>query len=115
MTEPQKTPLRHNADFTEQLTNSAEDQVRRDLDLPNVQDILRELQERHGVRLTLTKSMVDRMASLKATEAAGVDHPSACSPNDICILCDRHDICVTCDAMDWCVTVDYHVVEEVVE
>lgn len=74
--------------------------------LPNIDDILKELEEKHGYNITLSKKFIEKWERAKALPSETVARE--CFPNDACIICDTNDICRTCDTMDWCVTTDYH-------
>lgn len=112
MSGPQERRLRHNKDFEEEFKNKSAEDVHRALALPDVDSILKDLQQQHGVRVSLSPNLVKKLADLKVTAPDSAALPSTCHPNDICILCDRHDICTSCDALDFCWHVDYHIVEE---
>jgi hypothetical protein len=115
MSSPEEPPLRGVSDFHGEVTDKGEEAVRSELALPDVDTILKDLQRQHGVRVSLSPKLVEKLSSLKEAPADLSLMPSMCHPNDICIFCDRHDICISCDALDFCITVDYHFADEVVE
>jgi hypothetical protein len=102
--------LRKASDFSEQVQQQGETEVRRELQLPDVDGILKELQGRHGVRISLSPALVERLESIKETPvSADAEVLSVlCPSSDICIVCDQNDRCDTCDALDWCISVDTH-------
>jgi hypothetical protein len=114
MPPPEENQLRHAADFSAEVADKGGGAVRSELNLPDVDTILKDLQRQHGVRVSLSPKLVEKLSSIKVTAADSALMPSTCHPGDICILCDRHDICTSCDALDFCITVDYHIADEVV-
>jgi hypothetical protein len=83
--------------------------------LPNVEQILKDLQKQVGKKLLLGPNVLARIAAAHARprtanlDAEGKFNPDyGCSTTDICILCDSSDRCETCDAMDWCHMYDSH-------
>src|SRR5690348_3523812 len=108
------------SDFQEDIKNRGAEAVARELALPNLDEILKDLQSKHGVRISLSPQLVKR---LEATKASGQAAPSsdptggpppsadvmvACPESDACVFCDSTDRCERCDMMDWCVTHDTH-------
>ena len=71
--------------------------------LPNVEQILKDLQKKVGRKLVLSAAVLERL------KGAGTLAGHSCPSQDICILCDSNDLCSTCDAMDWCVSSDTHI------
>ena len=104
--------LRKEADFREALSNRSEGELRRELGVPDVDEILKELQRTHGIRISLSRNLIDRLESIKVNSAGGLEPTliSGCISTDVCILCDHGDICSTCDTMDWCISSDTHLV-----
>ncbi len=102
--------LRKEADFREALSGRTEDEFRRELGVPDVDEILKELQRTHGIRISLSRNLIDRLETIKVNSADGLGATliSGCISTDVCILCDHGDICSTCDTMDWCVVNDTH-------
>jgi hypothetical protein len=108
-----RKPLLKSEDFKEELRTRDERDVRAARKLPDVDDILKALQEEHGIRIGLSPKLTERVEAIKASapkqsDAAGF----GCSTSDTCILCDTDDFCRECDTMDWCISVDVHVVPE---
>lgn len=105
-----KKPLLKAEDFAREERDP--ETVRCDMELPNIDTILKELQEKHGVRISLGPSIVRRLEEIKTQSKTAADDPTTlgigCSSSDTCILCDTTDYCSTCDVSDWCVTVDTH-------
>lgn len=95
-----ETGLRKATDFN--------DQIKGELGLPEVDDILKELQRKHGVRIGLSPNMVKRLEEAKNAAADPTTLKIGCYGTDICVLCDQNDYCPTCDSMDWCISVDTH-------
>jgi hypothetical protein len=79
-------------------------------ELPNVDQILKDLQAKVGRRLVLTPKTLERLVAQREAQPAAdaTTLGIGCYGTDICILCDQSDYCPTCDAMDWCVSVDTH-------
>jgi len=85
--------------------------------LPNVEQILKDLQKQVGKKLVLGPNVLARIAAAHARprtvnlDAHGQFVPTACcATTDVCILCDSGDYCSTCDAADWCVSSDTHII-----
>ncbi len=83
--------------------------------LPNVEQILKDLQKQVGKKLVLGSNVLARIAAAHARprtvrlDAEGKFNPdSGCYTTDVCVVCDHGDICSTCDVMDWCVWNDTH-------
>jgi hypothetical protein len=79
--------------------------------LPNIDQILKDLQKQVGKRLVLSSKVVERMAAAPKQPATGgsAQPQVGCPVSDICIVCDQRDFCRECDALDWCSSVDTHV------
>jgi hypothetical protein len=106
--DPEHRPLRGPADFAEELKHKTVEQLREELELPNVDQILKDLQETHGIRIGLSPKMVERAEAIKAS-GGEVALGWGCTGTDICIVCDHEDFCDTCDTMDWCTSSDTHI------
>lgn len=87
-----------------------DDKTHKSGELPNVDQILKELQKKVGRKLVLSQKTLERFVAARNTprSADAVTLGIGCSGTDICVLCDQSDYCPTCDAMDWCVSVDTH-------
>ena len=107
--------LRKAEDFVEALKTRTPDELRQELGLPDVDEILKDLQRKHGIRISPSRKLIERLEAIKV-ESGGYGElvpVSGCVSTDVCILCDHGDICSTCDTMDWCMTTagDTHIVE----
>ena len=83
--------------------------------LPNVEQILKDLQAQVGKKLVLGPNVLARIAAAHArprTAKLGpdgqLDPQVGCMTTDVCILCDSRDYCSTCDTADWCFNHDSH-------
>jgi hypothetical protein len=84
-------------------------------DLPNVEQILKDLQAKVGKKLVLGPNLLARIAAAHARPRTVKEGPEGrldirvgCMTTDVCILCDSGDYCSTCDTADWCVSHDTH-------
>jgi hypothetical protein len=111
---PNARRLLKSSDFSEQLKGRDARDVREVLSLPNVDEVLKELQQRHGIRIALSPALVERFQAgkVRAVEGDAETLGFGCASQDICVLCDSDDRCETCDMMDWCWSHDTHVVAE---
>jgi len=105
---PEKKRLLKAANFRDEVERRGAAEVRNELDLPDVDDVLKELQERYGIRIGLSRNLIERMEAIKARASDDLTVRSGCFTTDTCVLCDHGDICSTCDVMDWCVWNDTH-------
>ena len=102
--------LRNASDFKERLESVGAEQVRRELNLPDVDEILKDLQQQHGVRVSLSPKLLEKLEEIKARSVSADEATLSfgCTSTDVCIVCDQNDNCETCDTMDWCYSVDTH-------
>ncbi|MGV9244960.1 freyrasin family ranthipeptide [Streptomyces sp. NPDC003710] len=105
---PSKKRLLKAANFRDEIERRGAKEVRDELGLPNIDAILKDLQERHGVRIGLSPKLIERMEAIKARATDDLIARVGCQISDLCIFCDQGDYCVTCDVGDWCLTVDTH-------
>ncbi|SEO84035.1 freyrasin family ranthipeptide [Trujillonella endophytica] len=104
--------VRSNADLEHEVAEKGAEKVREELNTPSLDQIIKDLQAQHGVRVTLSPNLVQSLERLRLTSPNSNTLRSYCHPGDICILCDSRDLCNRCDALDFCITHDYHIVEE---
>jgi hypothetical protein len=106
--------LKKEKDFRAEVESRGAEQLRQDLGLPNVDEILKDLQRKHGIRIALSPKMIARFEAIKEKAELTKEFPAlrdGCISTDTCILCDHGDLCQTCDVSDWCIWSDNHVIE----
>lgn len=104
---PRGKMLRKAADFSGEIQRRIEKELREELELPVVDQILKDLQSKYGIRVGLSPNLIERFEAIKE-KAKDPALRFGCETSDVCIFCDSNDYCRTCDAMDWCVNSDTH-------
>lgn len=106
--------LRKATDFHQAGAPKTREELRQELGLPDVDQILKDLQRTHGIRIGLSRNLVERFEAMKVESIGGYGATliSGCPTQDVCVFCDQNDWCATCDMMDWCSSVDTHFMPE---
>ncbi len=94
--------------FREELKSRPEREIRNEFGIPDVDAILKELQQQYGIRIGLSPNMIERLEAIKGRSADDMSLAFGCFTTDVCIICDHGDYCPTCDTMDWCISHDTH-------
>ncbi|OEJ22180.1 hypothetical protein AR457_40645 [Streptomyces agglomeratus] len=105
---PEKQRLLKAANFRDEVERRGAAEVRNDLGVPDIDQVLKELQQRYGIRIGLSRNLIERLEVIKAKSADDLTVRSGCYTTDTCILCDAGDLCMSCDMMDWCIWNDTH-------
>lgn len=101
--------LRKAADFSDEIQRRINKEIREELELPNIDQILKDLQSQYGVRIGLSPNIIMRFEAIKE-KATDPTLRVGCESSDSCMLCDSRDYCRTCDVSDWCISSDTHAV-----
>ncbi|MFJ6770169.1 freyrasin family ranthipeptide [Kitasatospora sp. NPDC091257] len=105
---PERRRLLKKANFSDEVERRGTTEVRNELGVPDLDQVLKDLQQRYGIRIGLSPNLIDRLEAIKARSANDPILRSGCYTQDVCVFCDTGDLCVTCDMMDWCISVDVH-------